>query len=157
MKKNNKIDPKKLSPGKRDKVWWICPKEHEYKAGILNRVQGSGCLYCSNQKVGYGNSLYDKYPAVAKEWHPLKNGTIKAKDVFPRTNRIFWWKCIKGHEWKNSTIARTKFNSGCKKCEWEEKYKDAIDAYKKGIKGWELHKKFGISMYTAKKIHKVFK
>ena len=153
----NKVDPKKIRPHSEKKVWWICPKNHEYKTGIPNRVRnGTKCPYCTNQKVGYGNSLFDKYPEVAKEWHPLKNGSVKAKDVFPRTNRIFWWKCIKGHEWKVSTIARTKLNSSCKKCKWEEKYKDAINGYKNGIKGWELHKKFGISLFTAEKIHKVF-
>ena len=109
-------DPRKLRPLNPRKAWWTCPNSHSYQSIIANRVQGTGCPYCTNQKVGYGNSLYDKFPEIADEWHPTKNGALSPQDVFPSTNRILWWICKNGHEWKSSTYSRTKKHKSCKIC-----------------------------------------
>ena len=45
------------------------------------------------------NSLAEKYPMVAKEWHPTKNGNIKPENVSYGSNQKVWWLCDKNHEW----------------------------------------------------------
>ena len=42
---------------------------------------GRGCPYCSNKKVGYGNSLADRYPEIAKMWYQPQNGELTPADV----------------------------------------------------------------------------
>ncbi|SCY24250.1 Probable Zinc-ribbon domain-containing protein [Lachnospiraceae bacterium XPB1003] len=36
-------------------------------------------------------TLKDKYPELAKEWHPTKNGNLKPSDVTPSSNIKIWW------------------------------------------------------------------
>ena len=47
--KNNYLgfDPKTLTLGSGQKVWWKCQKGHEWMAIISNRNRKSGCPYCS--------------------------------------------------------------------------------------------------------------
>jgi len=46
----NTIDPQKISPGSKEKVWWICScnKEHNWFSTIKDRTgKESGCPFCS--------------------------------------------------------------------------------------------------------------
>ena len=48
--KKNSINPQLLSPGTKDKVWWICKRdsEHTWFSTIKDRTsKGSGCPICS--------------------------------------------------------------------------------------------------------------
>lgn len=114
--KNENIDLNNLTLGSDAKVWWICDKKHEWTARIGHRSKGSNCPYCSNQKVlkGY-NDLETTNPLLAKEWNYKKNNPLKPSDIIAGTNKKFWWICEKGHEWQQSSNARTKGN-GCPYC-----------------------------------------
>ena len=39
------------------------------------------------------NSLQEKYPDIATEWHPMKNGEITPSMVYAHSQDIFWWIC----------------------------------------------------------------
>jgi hypothetical protein len=39
-------------------------------------------------------------PALATEWHPTRNGHLKASDVTEFSNKKVWWCCQEGHEWQ---------------------------------------------------------
>ena len=54
-------------------------------------------------------------PAVAKQWHPAKNGKLKPTDVSANTKRKVWWTCKKGHEWFTRVSHRNNVN-GCPIC-----------------------------------------
>ena len=60
-------------------------------------------------------SLAYRFPELAKEWHPTKNGDLTPNDVTCGSGKRVWWKCIKGHEWEVSISNRTKGN-GCPYC-----------------------------------------
>jgi hypothetical protein len=32
-------------------------------------------------------------PAVARQWHPTKNGALRPRDVVAGSHRVVWWKC----------------------------------------------------------------
>ncbi|MBW2174586.1 MAG: zinc-ribbon domain-containing protein [Deltaproteobacteria bacterium] len=54
-------------------------------------------------------------PALSKEWHPTKNGTLTPRDVAPNSHKKTWWICDKGHEWQAKVQSRNK-GSGCPYC-----------------------------------------
>ena len=72
--KNGELTPDKVTKGSSKKVWWLCPKGHEYQAQIRSRTKenGTNCPFCSNKKANKGNCLTATYPEVAKQWHPKK-------------------------------------------------------------------------------------
>lgn len=65
-----------------------------------------------------GESLADKFPEIAKQWHPTKNGKLTPNDVRPGSNNKAWWKCPKGddHEWETKICNKVKNNTECHVC-----------------------------------------
>ena len=65
-KKNNDITPFNISYGSTKKVWWVCPKGHEYNISPAQKIRCKViCPVCSNQKVlkGY-NDFATKHPKL---------------------------------------------------------------------------------------------
>lgn len=63
------------------------------------------------------NSLEYKFPAIAREWHPQKNGDIRPDMVVACSQVKYWWICPDcGHEYEQRVSERTLKNRGCKKC-----------------------------------------
>ena len=113
--KNGKLTPYDVTPSSHIKVWWICKKGHEWQSVINNRSNGTGCPYCSGNKVNKENCLQTIIPRLAQEWHPTKNGNLTAKDVTPGSSKKVWWKCKKDHEWQ--TVINNRSNgTGCPSC-----------------------------------------
>jgi len=50
-------------------------------------------------------SLYKKFPQIAKDWHPTKNGTLKPENVWPTSNLKVWWLCENIHEFERKISA----------------------------------------------------
>ena len=115
-KKNGKLKPEEISPKSNKKVWWLCPKGHEYFVVIYSRAVGTGCPYCANKKTSSSNNLKILFPEIAKEWHPTKNCNLKPEDVVKHTGKKVWWLCKKGHEWKAAIHSRSSAGRGCPKC-----------------------------------------
>ena len=55
-------------------------------------------------------------PEIALEWHPEKNGAETLESVRPASNKTFWWRCEKGHEFQASPAARTRAGQGFPGC-----------------------------------------
>ena len=114
--KNGNRKSSDYTVGSNKKVWWICELGHEWEANIASRNSGRGCPYCSGKKLMTGfNDLSTRNPRLAKEWHPINNGELTPEDVMPGSNKIVWWMCEKGHEWKNSVNVRNSGNN-CPYC-----------------------------------------
>ena len=116
FEKNIDIDLDSLTNGTGKKIWWKCNKSHEWEASIDNRNRGTGCPYCSGRKaiIGY-NDLATINPSLAKEWNYERNGDLKPNMVKANTNKIVWWKCNKGHEWK-ANIGNRNLGKNCPIC-----------------------------------------
>jgi hypothetical protein len=55
------------------------------------------------------NRLCIKYPDLAKEWHPTKNGNLIPEDISFGSKKTIWWKCsICKKEWQTSIQNRLK-------------------------------------------------
>lgn len=62
------------------------------------------------------NDLATINPRLAKEWHPIKNGTLSPSDISSGHFKTVWWLCPQcGYEWKASPSNRKK-GSGCPCC-----------------------------------------
>lgn len=114
--KNVGFKPEDFSKGSTKKVWWKCSNNHSWSAVIYSRVNGTGCPFCSNNKVlpGY-NDLESTCPELIKEWDYNKNGKLLPQNVAPLSGRKVWWICEKKHSWQAAIGSRSS-GRGCPYC-----------------------------------------
>ena len=60
-------------------------------------------------------SLVQTHPKVARQWHPIRNKDLQARDVKPFSNKKVWWLCERGHEWEAIVFNRSN-GRGCPFC-----------------------------------------
>lgn len=69
-------------------------------------------------------TLTERFPAVADQWHPTRNGSLTPDQVAGKAARSAWWRCSNGHEWSEvisqrvSTIPQWKNGNpaACRQC-----------------------------------------
>jgi hypothetical protein len=107
----------KISSGSNKKIWWRCDEGHDWEASPNNRRNGrSGCPVCSNRKIVKGqNDLATVRPYLALEFAGDLNSALTANEVASNSNKSYWWRCAKGHTWKNTLGNRVK-GQGCPFC-----------------------------------------
>jgi len=44
-----------------------------------------------------GQSLVERFPTVAAQWHPTRNGNLRPDQVSAGSNTKAWWRCEEGH------------------------------------------------------------
>ena len=121
IEKNDSLKPSEVLCNYSKKVWWKCKCGHEWQARIIDRVHGRNCPRCSKSGVVSDfNDLATKYPELAKEWHPTKNGTLRPQDITVGSARKVWWRCEHGHEWETYVRTRVK-GSSCPHCAAEKR------------------------------------
>jgi hypothetical protein len=118
--RNGKVTPLNISRGSDAVAWWKCSKgsDHEWQSPVYSRTsKKSDCPFCSNMRVSVTNSLATASPALAKEWHPEKNGKLTPKDVIAGGKEVRWWRCRKNneHEWQADVYRRIN-GDGCPYC-----------------------------------------
>ena len=120
----NALTPETVSKASHKNVWWKCSKGHEWQATVKNRTSGTNCPICSRVLgakarnalfIKQRSSLACKYPELAKEWHPTKNGISTPENYLPKSNKKMWWQCSRGHEWQAAISSRAN-GSGCPYC-----------------------------------------
>jgi hypothetical protein len=100
------------------KLKWRCLKDNcgEIFDMCWNNIfNGCNCSCCAGMQVGLSNCLATKNPELAKQWHPIKNGTLTPYDVTYGSDKNVWWQCEKGHEWPAKICDRNRGN-GCPYC-----------------------------------------
>lgn len=114
--KNKGLLPEHMSAASNQKVWWICPKGHSYKATVSNRQYGKNCPYCAGKYPILGETdLVTTHPYLIKEWDWDKNGNKKPENYTAGSNKSVWWKCSEGHSWKSKITDRNAGNN-CPTC-----------------------------------------
>ena len=116
--KNNGLLPTDVTKNSNKKVWWLGKCGHEWSVSINSRTgKGHGCPYCTGQQVLTGfNDLQTKYPEIAAEWHPTKNGNLRPTDFTKGTHKTIWWLGKCGHEWPAPINRRVSQGSHCPIC-----------------------------------------
>lgn len=107
--RNGDLLPDMVSPGSNRDVWWKCSRGHEWDARIADRVAGSGCPYCSGERILSGfNDLGTTNPDLAAEWSDSNIGLTPTM-VTAKSCKNVWWKCNTcGYEWKAVISSRVK-------------------------------------------------
>lgn len=159
--KKNIIKPSEISYHYDKKVFWICEKGHEFESTVYNRVRkNTGCPVCANQKIETGyNDLESKNSTIALEWDYEKNN-ISPNKVAEQSNKIYWWKCNKGHSYEASPSNRFK-GRGCPYCSNRKVLKgfnDLETIYPNIIEEWDCEKNVNLlpSEVTAHSSKKVY-
>lgn len=127
--RNGSLTPDKVAPTSRTKVWWYTKNTgcdclfFEWEASISNRTYNrNGCPYLAergSKLVCPCRSLAGVRPELAKEWHPTKNGDIRADQVHPGSHMKAWWyikdtKCdCLFFEWEADVHNRVYGNNPC--------------------------------------------
>ena len=127
--KNGKLTPDRISKASRRNVWWLGKCGHEWQAVVSERTtperllkngktkKAYGCPYCSGKRILVGfNDLQSRYPEIAAEWHPAKNGVLRPTDITPGSSKKVWWLGKCGHEWQSTPNKRCNDNSQCPIC-----------------------------------------
>ena len=79
----------------------------------IERDEAEIRLYMTKIKKG---SFAEKYPDLAKEWHPSKNGNLSPDMFKPHSDIKVWWKCpVCGYEYP-ATFGHRVDGTGCPKC-----------------------------------------
>ena len=56
------------------------------------------------------------FPELLKEWDYDKNFGIDPRKVSFGSNKLYWWKCCKGHSWQARPANRTRLGRSCPYC-----------------------------------------
>lgn len=121
--RNAPLTPEQVAAKSRRKAWWQCATcGNEWEAGIYSRASGHGCRSCADRQRAIdfgaaepGQSLAERDPEIAAQWHPVRNGALCASDVTANSGQTVWWLCDRRHEWQAMINNRRKAR-GCPKC-----------------------------------------
>lgn len=115
---NGTRTPETISYGSKQRVHWRCARGHTWEAAVCTRTSHhSGCPVCSGRQVETGvNDLATTHPALARQWHPEKNGPLTPQDVSAGSTRRVWWQCAQGHTWQATVKSRALGGAGCPVC-----------------------------------------
>jgi Probable Zinc-ribbon domain len=157
--KNGNLTPKDVTGGSTKAVWWRCKNGHEWRTKISSRSRGTGCPHCPRKPKVPEKSLLELNPALAKQWHPDKNGTLIPSQISGGSSWKAWWKCPKGHEWE-AMVHNRNHGSGCPYCDGRLVSKEACLAtlYPKLAREWHQAKNEELApqMVSPKNIKKVW-
>jgi hypothetical protein len=136
--RNGSLGPADVTSHSSRRVWWKCPAgdDHEFQTRVGNRFEGGpeSCPFCAGKRVSKTNSLASRFPKVARQWHPTKNGTLTPKDVTSGTERRVWWRCVSGHEWQAPVLYRTQRGYGCAQCRRHEQVAATTGRKRRGVR-----------------------
>ena len=78
------------------------------------------------RKIDPSKSLLVKFPQIASEWHPTKNGNLTPDQVTYGSNKKAWWLCSKNsnHEYESVIWGRAD-GRGCPFCR-KENHSNAV-------------------------------
>lgn len=122
---NGDRTPLVTTTGAKFKAFWLCPVcSHVWQARVSSPAHGHGCPACARRETGRvkslpgpGDSLAERFPEVAAEWHPDRNGDLSPATVGYASNKRVWWLCARcGSEWPIQVSNRTGGGSSCRKC-----------------------------------------
>lgn len=123
VEENGDLDPSTVGPSSHHAVWWRCSRcGRGWRTTPYHRTsRGHGCRTCSNNSrtrvPRVGNSLAERFPEIASEWHPTKNVGVTPADVTRASKKKVWWLCPRcGYEWQISPYHRTTCGHGCRRC-----------------------------------------
>ncbi|WP_235679992.1 zinc-ribbon domain-containing protein [Mycobacteroides abscessus] len=114
---NKRLLPDLVTSRSGHRAWWLCPDcGHMWRRAIAARSEGAGCPACVNQVLTTTNNLAARFPDIAAQWHPSRNGELQPDQVVAKTGRRVWWLCAEcGYSWRTAVGHRI-IGTGCPGC-----------------------------------------
>ena len=112
--------------GSAVKLQWQCLKANcgeVFEMCWQDIYAGCECSFCTGKRVGINNCLATKFPDIAKEWHPTKNGNLTPYGITCSGKQRIWWQCKNGHKWQDRARNRIKYME-CPFCNHQRCSKD---------------------------------
>jgi hypothetical protein len=116
--KNGDVKFEEIAHRSNNKYWWRCFNgiDHEWLATPDGRIgKGTGCPFCSKNKVSLSNCLAILRPDLIKEWHQTKNN-LNPFNISIKSSKKVWWMGMCGHEWEAAVYERSANDSKCPYC-----------------------------------------
>lgn len=115
--KNGELTPEKVSASSTEaKYWFVCENKHEFQSSTNNKKNGKKlCSYCSKRLPSKEYNLEKEFSHLMSQWDFKKNKK-EPREFTPGSNYKIWWKCKKGHSYKQSIKQKTGQNQGCNIC-----------------------------------------
>lgn len=108
-------DVSSVTAGSAYNASWRGECGHTWRAGVISRVKGSKCPYCSGKRVLSGfNDLATKRPDLAKIWHTTNDR--KPTEVTAGSGYVADWMCSKGHLTRTQVRERAVSDILCPVC-----------------------------------------
>jgi hypothetical protein len=98
-------------------VYWLCTEGHAWEQRVSNRVKSRCCGECTGRLVSASNNLAALHPDLAVEWDTEANWPLQPHQMHPGSLEIVAWRCWRDHTWQASIQSRTRFGSGCSRCQ----------------------------------------
>jgi hypothetical protein len=122
--RNGGVHPSQIVASSGKKYWWRCDKspDHVWEATVTNRTgRGTGCPYCSRQRVSATKNLATRFPEIAAQLDPYRNSAT-ADQIAAGASEKYWWRCDEGpdHVWEASAGSRTRGGTGCPCCSGQQ-------------------------------------
>lgn len=96
--------------------FWTRKKASEIHSSVKVNIPRDEMEIRSYMTKLKNGSFEERFPDLAKEWHPAKNGTLTPDKVSPFADIQTWWICPNcGYEYK-ATIGHRSVGTGCPKC-----------------------------------------
>ena len=146
-----------IGTGTRLIIGWKCKsKNHSFRTSPANRIASHGeCLVCRGVLPERGvNDLQSRYPTLSSEFVRDPENGLTPSDVFPGSNRKFFWKCRKKEshpEYLNSPWARIR-GEGCPYCANKRILpgdNDLASQYPNLLAEWDFEKNGKLSPYQV--------
>lgn len=137
----NDIKLDEVSFRSKKEVYWKCSNNHSWKEGTDTLFLKSGCPYCNHQRVSSEYNLEVIYPKLTSMWDYDRNINILPSDVFPSSNKYYYWKCEAGHRFREKVFRLLRIN-GCPYCSHErvsDEYNFAV-LYPYLLEEWDYEK-----------------
>jgi len=116
---NGNLTTKNTVAGSSKILVWICDANtnHIWKAAGYSRVTGSGCPFCTGQKILPGeNDLATLKPQLIDEWDFDLNLGKSPSEISPGSKQRVWWRCQQGHSWLAEIHSRASTGRSCPYC-----------------------------------------
>jgi len=98
--RNGTVTADTVSAGSPARLWWACPRGHDWQTGVKDRARATGWSSCTGRRVTAQTSLAAVHPQVAAEWAPTTTVTGPRQPVHPISTTTAWWRCPAGHQWE---------------------------------------------------------
>jgi len=137
--KNGTLTPHDIVLFSKQRVWWLCPKgpDHEWQTKPDARFAAkTRCPFCAGRRFSITNSLAVKFPKIAREWNPAKNGGVTPWKVTAFAGKQVWWRCPFGHEYRAWIYNRTRAGTGCPVCYRSRRTRQSTTLKRPATKVW---------------------